>query len=582
MAKTTLADLITEPALEEVAGDRSFARGVEYFRSGAVERLVFRDGRISARVVGTDVYSVKLWPEGRRLEWDCTCPMGADGEFCKHLVATGLAWLARGNVPDEQAPAELQAIRAFLEGSDKQVLVEMLVERAIDDGDLAAELLLAAQRQGVPTAAGIEETIRKAFSFRDFVDYHAMPRFAAGARPIPEMLRELLKQGDTKAVIELSSKAAKHGLKLLENCDDSDGLLGDILSEIAATHLDAVRAKALAPSELAGNLIELQLADGFGFFELENYLPALGKEGLAAYRRLAEAAWKKVPQLTPGTDEDPCDDWRYQISEIMKTLARMDNDTDALVDVLKRDLTEPYTCLEIAEALAKAKRYDEALNWAEQGRRASKGQPNIPLDDFLVKEYHRRKRHDDAVALRWSRFLEHPSLHGYQQLKASSEHSKNWNVWREKALTRLRKPETGKSQSRPVFLFAEAGDSVLIQILLWEGDPAAALAQARAGGCPTHLWLEIARALEADNPTDAITIYRDQIDPIVRLTNNDAYDQAADLLRRMRDLMARTGKQADFAPYLHALRKQHKAKRNFMQRLHGISVVPSSGTRGRG
>jgi hypothetical protein len=107
------------------------------------------------------------------------------------------------------------------------------------------------------------------------------PTFGLLRRAAPVMLRELLKQGDTKTVINLSLKAAKHGLRLLENCDDSDGLLGDILSEIAATHLEAASGKTLAPFELAKNFIELQLADGFGFFELENYLPALGKSARA-------------------------------------------------------------------------------------------------------------------------------------------------------------------------------------------------------------------------------------------------------------------------------------------------------------
>lgn len=56
------------------------------------------------------------------------------------------------------------------------------------------------------------------------------------------------------------------------------------------------------------------------------------------------------------------------------------------------------------------------------------------------------------------------------------------------------------------------------------------------------------------------------------MTNNQAYDRAADLVRRIRDLMARTGKATDIAPYLDTLRTQHKAKRNFMQRREGIAA----------
>ena len=115
---------------------------------------------------------------------------------------------------------------------------------------------------------------------------------------------------------------------------------------------------------------------------------------------------------------------------------------------------------------------------------------------------------------------------------------------------------------------------MLVQIFLWEGDPRAALDVARASGCPGRLWLQLAKALEEQSPADAIGIYRNQIEPIVRMTNNNAYDEAADIVRRLRDLMASTGKGADFSPYLDTLRTQHKAKRNFMQRLDSTLKKP--------
>ncbi|HZP93092.1 MAG TPA: SWIM zinc finger family protein [Burkholderiales bacterium] len=572
MPKKTLADLIDEPALKDLAGDRSFARGTAYLRSGTVTRLVVRNERISARVAGSDTYAVKLWPESGALGWSCTCPMGEQGEFCKHAVATGLAWLARGNDADNPAQNEFEVIRRYLEASDKQVLVETLLDRAEDDDDLASKLLLAAQRQGVSAPAAIRETLRRALAHRDFIDYYEMPRIAAGARPVPEMLRETLKQGDARTALELAAEALKRGLNLLEHSDDSDGMLGDILGEIAQIHLSAVLKHPLVPDKLAKNVFDLLLADEMGVLAPDDYLDALGDEGLAAFRSLAEAAWAKVPALAPGQDDEAEDDDRFQITEIMKALTRRDGDADALVEVLARDLSEPHAFLEIAQALSKAGRDDEALDWAEKGRKASGSRVNYPLDDFLVAEYHRRKRHDDAVGLRWSRFFEQPSLHDYQQLKESSERAKGWNIWREKALAALRKSEAHKSQSHAVFSFGETDAPVLVQIFLWEGDPRAALEQARTGGCLGHLWLEIARALEADSPTDAIAIYRDQIGPIVRGTGNHAYDQAADLIRRMHDLMAATGRSEEFASCLATLRSEHKAKRHFIKRLEGIDL----------
>jgi uncharacterized Zn finger protein len=576
MANRGLADLITESALEELAGDRYFERGLAYFRHGAVSRLRAGEKEISARVRGTRLYAVRLRLDGRELDWDCTCPLGRDGEFCKHLVATGLAWLAGGNGDADEAPSELQTVRAFLDAADKNTLVELLIERAAEDDDFAGQLLLSAQRAGHAAPGALKETIRKAFSVSDFVDYDEMRRFASRAMPIPELLRECLKQGDARTAAQLSTEAMTRGVRALEHSDDSDGLLGGILSDIAAVHLAAAKKGGLPPVDLARSLFDLKGADGFGFFSLEPYLPALGKEGLAAYRKLAVAAWKNIPPLAPGARADGNGERRYPITQIMKTLACIDHDVDAMVDVLQRDLSRPYAYVEIAQTLSRAKRHDEALKWAEEGRKAFPDQLNYPLDDFLVAEYHRRKRHDDAIALRWGRFSKQPSLRGYQQLKQAADKAKAWTGWRERALAVLRPTRAQAARPRQPGEWVEPKSMVLIQILLWEGASKAALDQARAAGCSVHLWLEIAQALEKENAADAIAIYQEQIDPVIARTRDHAYDEATKLVQRVRDLLANAGRRADFTPWLNALRARHKAKRNFMKRLDRVAAAQPS------
>lgn len=49
----------------------------------------------------------------------------------------------------------------------------------------------------------------------------------------------------------------------------------------------------------------------------------------------------------------------------------------------------------------------------------------------------------------------------------------------------------------------------------------------------------------------------------MNLTNNDACREAVELLRRIRDLMKRRRRSAEFTRYVDELRVAHKAKRNF-------------------
>jgi uncharacterized Zn finger protein len=87
-----LVENLTRDAMLELAGKTYFERGEGYHRGGHVSALVEHEGVIVAKVAGTEDYRVRLWAEDG-LAFSCDCPLGLDGEFCKHCVAAGLAWL---------------------------------------------------------------------------------------------------------------------------------------------------------------------------------------------------------------------------------------------------------------------------------------------------------------------------------------------------------------------------------------------------------------------------------------------------------------------------------------------------------
>ncbi len=118
------------------------------------------------------------------------------------------------------------------------------------------------------------------------------------------------------------------------------------------------------------------------------------------------------------------------------------------------------------------------------------------------------------------------------------------------------------------------GHSLLVEIFLAEGDSDAALAEARAGGCTQALWFKLAAAREKDHPADAVSIYQQRLDGIVNLKNNRAYDDGAQLVAKVRELMQRLKQEKEFVVWLEGVHERHKAKRNFMQRIEHM-VTPS-------
>ena len=125
----SLSRVLTRDALASLAGDLSFARGEEYAASGRVRRVLedAGTGAVTAVVRGTSDYQVRLWTEGRTLDGECTCPYAADGMFCKHCVAAGLAWLD-GRAERIQAGPRSRDLARLLRALDKEQLARILTK----------------------------------------------------------------------------------------------------------------------------------------------------------------------------------------------------------------------------------------------------------------------------------------------------------------------------------------------------------------------------------------------------------------------------------------------------------------------
>lgn len=568
--KHAIGSVLNREALRRMAGVRSFERGEEYFNSGLVSNLVEKNETLSAMVRGTRQYMVRLWVDNGKLDYSCTCPVGDDGMFCKHCVVVGLTWLeeANGKVKRKspEAPAvTLEDVRACLEGEDKNSLIDMLIERAKDDERLERRLLAktAKKRAKGLNLSAYRKAIDVAVDTDGFVDYRSAYGYADGVMEVIDSIDELLKDGYAAEAVELAEYALREVEEALGSIDDSDGHMNEIFYRLEELHLMACKKARPDPEALARRLFEWQMRTEWDTFRnaAVTYSKILGEKGLAAYRRLAEAEWARIPALVPGGKDSEMYGRRFRITSIMETLARQTGDVETLIEVKKRDLSKPYSYLEIAETYKKAKKHDLALEWAEKGVKAFPDRPDDRLHDFLAGEYHRLKRHDEAMALVWKGFKGAPHIDEYRKFKGHADRTGQWPAWREKALDYMRKRV---AERRGPW---RADHSQLVRVFLWEKDVEAAWREAKSDGCTDDLWMELASKREKAHPEDALTVYQGQVEPVLARKNNEAYREAVGLLRKVQGLMARIGKEADFPQYLEVVRQKHKPKRNFIKML---------------
>ncbi|MDA8310180.1 MAG: hypothetical protein M0Z46_06130 [Actinomycetota bacterium] len=575
-----LGEVFNRRRVRSLAGPRSFERGADYARSGTVTKLRVTGASAEATVRGSAPYKVHLGVDDGEPAFSCTCPVGAEGSFCKHAVA--LALVAAGpRSTRQQAAVEADVdVRTYLEGLGHERLVDLVLELASADELALARLRLDAAKavSGPPPFRAFLDAIDGAFETDDYVSYREAYDYAARIREVIVAVRALFDDGEAEAVIELCEHALERAEDAIGSVDDSNGCLGDIAAELQELHLAACKKARPDPVALARRLFEWECDTGdLDVFSgaARTYAKVLGKTGLATYRQLVEAAWGRIPALAPG-DKRSYEGNAFRITRMMEAIAEASGDVDESVAVLAKDQSSPYQFVRIADRYRAAGRFADALSWAEQGLGYFGASADHRLLDVAAEEYHRAGQGERAVELAWRAFEDRPSPSTYERLCAQGTRAGTWDTWRPRALECLRKDVADrmkaartKGGSGPGLarwgLAPDASD--LVQVFLFERDVNQAWTEAKVGGCSWRLWIDLARRREADHPLDAIPIFEDQVERLIGAKNNEAYRQAVETMAHIAKLMRAAAQPDAFEPYAAGLRDRHKPKRNLMKLL---------------
>ena len=569
--------------LLDAAGRVYFARGEEYFDLGYVQAVRERDGIVRATVHGTQPYKVGMIVGADSVSGHCSCPLGRNGEFCKHLVATGLQYIGQQerskSSKGKAKPVTPKVVEAYLSELDTPDLVRLIMEQAdIDDEFYAMLKLRVAAEAATSNTSEMRRVLKQAMTIRDFVSWRETGTYIRGIDRVLGQLRTMLTPKHTAQVVEL----VEYGMDLWEEniglIDDSDGCMGMLRDELHQLHFEACTIAKPEPVALAERIAERTLASEWEMFygAYETYRDIFGSPGCVRYREIVEAKWQQLPTFGPGENDSSAYGKHFTLDRMMLSIAEGEDDLDLIIRVMSRDLSHGYGYLQIAERCKKARKYKLALEWAEKGLAAFPDEPDSRLRSFLADAYMRAKRPDEAMSMIWVNVIQRPNLDTYQELAKYARKLNCWDSWRDNALAHIRcdiknrTKEFGKRQSgqnrMPLQWRPQPPDhSLLIEILLWENHHEEAWAEAQAGGCSERLLLELAKLREKAHPEDAIKIYQALVEPLVNRTNNASYQEAVGFMNKVHGLMKTLGQEVAFADWVHGLKSEYKRKRNFIK-----------------
>ena len=560
-------------ALRDAAGEKVFARGAAYREDERVEIVSIDGARVRARVIGSEAYRCELVGSGKKFSGTCSCRAFSDWGFCKHLVATALAANGLGPEGLEQASSRFAKIREHLRARGMEGLVEMVVGLAERDPSLLKELELsavAAASDDKTLLAQFKKAITEATRTRGFLEYRQMPGWVQGIESVLDRIAGLIETGRAVLVLQLLDYFFARMDEALANVDDSDGGGGGVYARACEVHLAACRQAKPDPIALARALFAREVESNWEFFygASEAYEDVLGDVGLAEYRRLAREAWQKIKPLRAAARQvqDDQSGARYALGAILERFAKREGDVDGVIAVRASDLSTAYSYLGLAQLCLDHAREPEALKWAEEGLWQFEDDPDERLIFFASDLYRRTGRKEDADQLLWRTFERHPSSALYERLKSAAGKNRMLaDAVRDRALARLR-AEIGKPTRRAEMRWFSPAE-LFVQLTTAEGLLTDAWMVVNEHGCSEGLLQQLAEASEQSHPAEALKAYGDRVERLVRLGGQSNYDQACQIIGRMRRVRKGLGETAQHAAYLGDLTNRHKAKRNFMKLL---------------
>lgn len=534
----SLKALLTASRIRSLASAITIKRGQDYFARGRVQSLSSTFTGIRAFILGQRVYSVELNAIGKELDYDCTCPMGEQGDFCKHCVAVAIAFL---NDPPPEDIFPIEELRAQLTAETPARLAELILDWATDNEQLQNRLYEYQALLTGPDAAiaSLRRALLKAL--RESPD--DFPTYAEAVHTALDPIEKLLPSAPD-SVIEICEEAAKALIPASEYADEDDEDLAALQDRIEDIHRDAALLAKLNPVQFAQRLFQLETTSSRSLFcdAAETYKEVLGPTGLAAYRDLAEDATFTRPD---------------ERDRILESIARATGRLEDLIAVLARDLSTPERFMRIITACRQAANGPQTLTWAERGHKLYP--TSVALREALAEEYHQASRPADALKLIWKTYAESPGLPLYEVLKRHAERANDWPEHRDRAL--------GLIRSKIAASKGKQDHSALVEILLAENNPDEAWREAQAAGCASYLWLQLAEAREKKHPGDAAPIFLKRADEELARVRNSNYEVPIALLLRAAKLMKKLGAMPHFHRHLDALREQHKSKRKFLDLL---------------
>lgn len=356
------------------------------------------------------------------------------------------------------------------------------------------------------------------------------------------ILRQAAEDGDPDDVFAVTQRAIASALKLIMRADDSSGIIGDACRDLLELHpIVAARARP-ATTKLVDWMLKFQFDDTCDYFTIDPvaYAPALGAEGMAAYRgKLAE----REEAAGPPTPENRFSRAQFGLEWNAKRLAVFDRDVEAIIRTHARDRRVAAWLHDTAVALMEIGEVDAAIDWAKQATDFDDGHQARRAADYwceLLAEH----RPDELLDARVEVFRRWPSSGSAGTLHRDARAT--WPDYEDEVFERL------APQPRDAVLFTQ--NTLKDVPLAWNLAHSLGLRDAST-------WSDLVKAYEKRDPLAVLPVHTELVEAdLAAKADAKNYRSAARRLKKMRKLAAGSSESAGVDEFIADLRDTYRRR----------------------
>jgi hypothetical protein len=356
---------------------------------------------------------------------------------------------------------------------------------------------------------------------------------------------------DPGQVYSVTHKALASAVKVIARADDSSGIIGDACRRLLALHPKAAAQARVPAGRLVDWMITFQFDGDIDYFELDPvaYAPALGENGLAAYRAKLDERRAALPQQPPQAPSWSVPDRheRWVLEWNGRRLAVLDHDIEAIIRTHAEDRKVAAWFQDTAEAFEEIDEIALAIDWARQGMDAGPSHQALQAAEVWCRlvQQHRPGEFLEARLLTFRRW---PSSTTAARLHDAAGTA--WPAHREEVLAAL--------ASRPADAVLFALLTLTDARLAWELAHRLHLDDDRA-------WHELIKAYEKIDPPAVVPIHTRLVEKDLVQADAQRYRSAARRLAEMRRIATGARDAAEVDTFIKELRETHRHRPRLQQ-----------------